>query len=48
MYINVDPHALLDYFKAVKPNLLERFRVLKSDHPIGAFKGPKTDPNGAF
>ena len=34
---DVDPVALLEHCRALKPTLLEHFRALKSDHPIGAF-----------
>ena len=33
---------------SVVDTLLDHFRALKSDRPIGAFKGPKTATNGAF
>ena len=35
--LDVDPVALLEHYRALKPTLFKHFRVLKSDHPVGAF-----------
>ena len=34
---DVDPVALLEQFRALKPTLVDHFRALKSDHPIRSF-----------